>query len=107
MYLEKYFEFKSAFKKIFNRKFFGVKSTYFKIKKDCPNIKTPSWIQVFNWIKSNKWNIKKVRLGKGYIKTRRKIGIFSKFKNYSVIPIWVIPKYIDNRNQFRYWKMIL
>lgn len=106
MYLEKYSEFTSAFKKIFNKKFFGVKSTYFKIKKDYPNIKTPSWRQVFNWIKSNRWDIQKTdRLRKGYVKTRRrKIGIFSKFKSSRVMPIWVRPKYIDNRSEFGHWE---
>lgn len=106
LYLEKYNEFTMLFKKIFNKKFCGVKSTYFKIKNNYPDIKMPTWRQVFNWIKSNRWVIqKKDRLRKGYVKSRRrKLGVFSKFKQSRVMPIWVRPKYIDNRSEFGHWE---
>ncbi|WP_146146936.1 helix-turn-helix domain-containing protein, partial [Mycoplasma mycoides] len=51
-------EFTDIFFKIYNKRFFGVKATYNFIKIN-HNVKTPSIRTVFNWIKTNKWSIKK------------------------------------------------
>ena len=56
-----------------------------------------------------RWEIKrKDILRKTYVKGRKRSkGIFSKFTNSFVFPIWTRQKYIDNRSEFGHWEMDL
>lgn len=105
IYLLKYKDYTNEFIKKFDKRFSGIKTTFFKLK---TNIK-PTWRQIYNWIKSNRWEIKrKDLLRKTCVKGgKRTKGIFSKFTNSFVIPIWAGPKSIDNRNEFGHWEMDL
>lgn len=38
---------------------------------------------------------------------KRKLGIYSKFKDKRVLPIWVRPKYVDLREEFGHWELDL
>ena len=103
---DKYQDFIQAFKNNFENKYAGVKSTWYFLKKKYPNIKFPSWRQVYNWIRSRNWILKPSdRLRKYYVKGRkRKIGLFSKFKSKLVFPIWMRPKIIDKRIEFGHYE---
>lgn len=100
MYLLKYEKFLNKFKTVYNKRTCGIKAT-------CQIIKSKiSWRQVFNWIKSNRWVIKRSdRLRRYYKKGgKRTSGVFAKFKNKYLIPIWARPKNIDLREDFGHWE---
>lgn len=80
---------------MFDKRYSGIKTTAYKL--------------IYNWVKSNRWEIKRRNLlRKTYVKGgKRTKGIFSKFTNSLVIPIWARPKYIDNRIEFGHWEMDL
>ena len=106
MYLLKYEKFTDQFIQKFDKRYSGIKTTYYKLQNNTTKI---TWRQIYNWIKSNRWEIKrKDSLRQYYLKGRkRKKGIFSKFTNSLIIPIWARPKYIDNRQEFGHWEMDL
>lgn len=106
MYLLKYEKYTNKFEKVFDKRYSGIKTTFYKLK---TNLLKPSWRQIYNWVKSNRWTIKRKHLlRKYYIKGgKRTKGIFSKFTNSLIIPIWARPKYIDNRSEFGHWEMDL
>lgn len=98
-YLSKYEEFTKLFVKHYDKRYSGVEVTIYKIKTMNLNIKIPSIRQVFRWINSNRWKIKrKDRLRTSYVKGRkRKVGIFAQITNKYVFPIWTRPKSADLR----------
>jgi len=106
MYLFKYNEFTNLFLKLFDKRCCGVYSTMFFIKRDHPDIKTPSVRQTYRWINSDRWIIKRNdRLRRVYKKGRkRQLGIFSTINSLYVKPIWVRPKVIDLRLEFGHWE---
>ena len=106
MYLLKYKEYTDEFMKKFDKRYSGIKTTFYKLQIDTLK---PTWRQIYNWIKSNRWEVKrKDILRKTYVKGRKRSkGIFSKFTNSFVFPIWTRPKYIDNRSEFGHWEMDL
>ena len=106
MYLLKYEKFTDQFIQKFDKRYSGIKTTYYKLQNNTTKI---TWRQIYNWIKSNRWEIKrKDLLRQYYLKGRkRKKGIFFKFTNSLIIPIWARPKYIDNRQEFGHWEMDL
>lgn len=71
-----------------------------------PNLLTVSTRQIFNWIKSNRWVLKKSdRLRNYYLKgSKRKNGFYRKFKDKFLLPIWVRPKNIDLRLDYGHWE---
>ena len=91
MYLLKYKEYTKEFTKIFDKRCSGIKTTFYKL---LINTLKPNWWQICNWIKSNCWSVKrKDLLRKTCVKgVKRSKGIFSKFTNSFVIPIWARPK---------------
>ena len=105
-HLTLYSEFSNLFKKFYDKRFHGVYATYQKVKKLLPsNLAIPSVRQVFNWFKKGKWVLRRKDRLRTYVKGRkRKSGIFSKFKEKYVLPIWVRPKYIDLRTEFGHWE---
>ena len=107
MYLLKYLKFTDTFINIYNKNVCGVKQTYYKLRQK--KIVAVSWQQIYNWIKSYRWVLtKKDILRKYYVKGRkRKLGIYSKFKDKRVLPIWVRPKNIDLREEFGHWELDL
>lgn len=86
----------------FEKKYHGVEATVNKINLEYPNLLTVSTRQIFNWIKSNRWVLKKSdRLRNYYLKGgKRKNGFYSKFKDKFLLPIWVRPKNIDLRSDY-------
>ncbi|WGI36690.1 IS30 family transposase [Mesomycoplasma lagogenitalium] len=102
----KYQEFTKIFVSKYDKNFHGIEATYQFIKKNYPNIKIPSFRQIFNWFKSNRWELKKSDKPRKYYKKgrKRKKGIFSKFENKFVFPIWTRPKYIDLRKEYGHWE---
>lgn len=104
-----YIEFSKLFKKYYDKRYCGVKATLFKIKKNHPSVSTKSFVWVYKLIKQNNWVItRKDRLRQYYKKGRkRKIGIFTKFNNKRVKPIWTRPKYIDLRMEQGHWEIDL
>ncbi|WP_412031904.1 IS30 family transposase [Malacoplasma muris] len=112
-YLDRYKSFTDLFLDKFRKIDHGVEATCHYIKKNYPCVKTPSSRQVFNWIKSNRWKLKRSdRLRKGYVKGRKRHkGMFSKFDEKYVFPFWARPS--KNRkkrivwtfwSRFNYWK---
>lgn len=106
-YIDKYSAFTNLFVEIFDKKYMGVKATHHRIKDNYPEIKLPSCRQVFNFISSRRWIIKpKDRLRKYYVKGRkRKIGIFTKVKHSLVLPIWMRPKSVENREEYGHYEI--
>lgn len=104
---KRYSEFEQLFLKYYDKRVLGIEATYHKIISEFPNIKRPSCRQIFNMVKKSKWSIKrKDRLRKYYKKGgKRSVGIFSKFNNKYVLPIWTRPKYIDKREEFGHWEV--
>lgn len=102
----KYFEFNKLFKEYYEKRYHGVYATINKISQHLNNIEHVSTRQVFRWIKSNKWIIKKNNRLRQYYKKggKRTLGVFQKFQNKWVMPIWVRPKYIDLRQEFGHWE---
>lgn len=105
-FLKKYNDFSCIFYKFYDKRYCGVYATMLKIKQLYPSIKMPSSRQVYRWINSNKWVIKRWdRLHKRYKKGRnRTVGIFNRINQLYVKPIWVRPKAIDNRSEFGHWE---
>lgn len=108
-YLMKYEEFSKLFIKYYDKRCHGIEATCNKIKKLYPDIKQPSCRQVFNWVKHSRWIIKRSNRLRQYYKNggKRKAGIFSKFKNKYVLPIWLRPKTIDLREEYGHWEVDL
>ena len=107
-YLEKYLDFTEYFKIWFDKRYHGVKATINKIKTSVLNIKIPSFKQVYNWIKSGRWIIKpcdRLRSKRKNGNRKRTIGIFSKFKDKYVFPIWLRPKNIDLRQELGHYEI--
>lgn len=106
MYLLKYKGYTNEFIKKFDKRYSGIKTTFYTLQVEESK---PTWRQIYNWVKSNRWEIKRRDiLRKIYVKGgKRTKGIFSKFTNSFVIPIWARPKHIDNRNEFGHWEMDL
>ncbi|MGL4950763.1 MAG: IS30 family transposase [Mycoplasma sp.] len=109
MHTLKYEEFSKLFLKYYDKRCHGVEATYNKIINNHPNIKSPSLRQIFNWIKNNRWVIKRSNRLRQFYKRggKRTVGIFSKFNNKRVLPIWTRPKYIDNRSIYGHWEVDL
>lgn len=107
MHTLKYEEFNNLFIKWYDKYFHGIEVTYQKIKQLYPKIKIPSCRQVFNWINDSRWIIKRNNRLRQYYKKggKRTSGIFSKFNNKRVMPIWVRPKYIDKRLEYGHWEI--
>ena len=97
------------FLKYYDKRFHGVEATCHKIKTNHPNVKCPSARQVFRWINWRGWKIRKKDRLRPYIchPRKRKIGIFSIFKNKRVLPIWTRPKSIDLRCEYGHWEVDL
>ncbi|WP_060823261.1 IS30 family transposase [Mycoplasmopsis arginini] len=104
---KKFKNFSKIFLQKYDKKFFGIKSTYnfikTKTKHCCPSLRT-----VFNWINTNNWVIKKyqkLRLyyKKGGKRTASVINRLVKSADY-VFPIWTRPKSIDLRLEFGHWE---
>lgn len=107
MYLLKYQEFTKEFLKIYEKRYHGVEISHSEIKNKFGKlIKIPSLKQLYNWIRSNRWVIKRKNLLRYFYKKggKRSIGIFSKFRDKYVLPIWVRPKYIDLRLECGHWE---
>lgn len=103
---KRYKEFEKLFLQYFDKRSCGVYPTWIYIKKNFPNVKTPSTRQVFRWIKSNNWVVKfDDRLRKQYKRGRSKnVRMFAKINQLYVKPIWVRPKIIDSRSEFGHWE---
>ena len=56
MYLLKYKEYTDEFMKKFDKRYSGIKTTFYKLQIDTLK---PTWRQIYNWIKSNRWKIKR------------------------------------------------
>lgn len=107
-YLEKYSEFTNYFLKYFDKNFYGVKATINKIKSIDESIKIPCFKQIYNWIKSRRWELKpsdKLRSRRKNGNRKRTLGIFSKFTDRYVFPIWLRPKYIDLRRELDHYEI--
>lgn len=109
MHTLKYQEFTELFLKFYDKKVHGVEATWEKIKGMNLSIKIPSCRQVFNWIKNSRWVIKRNDRLRQYYKKggKRTNGIFSKFINKFVLPIWTRPNYINNRYEYGHWEVDL
>ena len=107
--LNKYQEFTKLFIKYYDKRYFGVEATCHKIIIDHPNVKCPSSRQVFRWINWCGWVINKWDRLRLYIyhPRKRRVGIFWKFKNKRVLPIWTRPKFIDLRKEYGHWEIDL
>lgn len=105
MYRE-YSEFTNHFIKMYDKRYHGVYQTVHKISQEYPDINHVSARQVFNWIKTNKWSVKKSDRLRQYYKKggKRTLGIFSRFKNRLVLPYWTRPKSIDLREEYGHWE---
>lgn len=99
--------FSKAFKKKYDKRYFGIEATMNYIQKKYKNIKMVSIKTVFNWIKTNQWVIKKSdRLRQYYKKGRKRKASLSRLlgNNKYVFPIWTRPKFIDLNIQFGHWE---
>ena len=105
-YLDKYKEFTKLFLKYFDKRYCGVYETMYLLKKKHPNIIFPSERQIFRWIKSNRWVIKRSdRLRQYYQHPRKRtVGVFGDIKRHWVRPFWSRPKYIGLRQQIGHWE---
>ncbi|BAC44324.1 transposase for IS1630-like insertion sequence element [Malacoplasma penetrans HF-2] len=106
---QKYKTFSELFAEKYNCKWHGVELTRHYIKENYPCVLVPSTKQIYNWIQTNKWIKKRSdKLRTAYIKGRkRKKGMFSKFDEKYVFPIWMRPKHILNRKEFGHWELDL
>ena len=98
----KYEEFSKLFLRYYDKRYHGVNATYHKIQVEHPNITMPSVRQVFNLINNWKWVIKPCDRLRHFRKNgpKRTVGIFSKFKDKWVLPIWIRPKSVDLRQEY-------
>lgn len=108
-YLMKYSEFTDVFSKMYDKKCHGIEATCIKIGKLYPDMKQPTTRQVFNWVKDSRWVIKKSQRLRQYYKKggKRTVGIYGKFKDKYVLPIWLRPKSIDLRQEYGHWEVDL
>ena len=109
MHTLRYPEFNKLFLEFYDKRYYGIEVTWNKIKELYPNIKIPSCRQVFNWVRDSRWIVKRSNRLRQYYKKggKRTSSIFSKFKHKNVLPIWVRPKYIDNRSEYGHWEVDL
>lgn len=93
--------------KTYDNKVCGVKASCEKMKDI--NCKKVSYRQFYNWINSGRWVLRKKDKLRQYYKKgeKRTNGIFSKFKDKRVLPIWVRPKCVDLRKEFGHWELDL
>ncbi|AZZ65374.1 IS30 family transposase [Metamycoplasma phocicerebrale] len=102
-----YKEFTNIFIQKYDKKFFGIKSTYHYIKTNF-KIKLPSLRTVFNWIKSNQWTIKKHNRLRSFYKKggKRTASVVSRLVTSAsyVFPIWTRPKSVDLRQEYGHWE---
>ena len=107
MYLLKYKDYSEKFHSLYDKRIRGVKNCS-KIL-ELTDLNKVSWRQVYNWINSSRWLLRKSdKLRVWYKKGgKRTNGIFSKFNDKRVLPIWVRPKYIDKREEFGHWELDL
>lgn len=84
----------------------SVEATVNKINLEYTNLLTVSTRQIFNWIKSNRWVLKKSDcLRNYYLKGgKRKNGFYSKFKDKFFLQIRFRPKNIDLRLDYGHWE---
>lgn len=103
----KFQQFNKQFVKRYNKRTSGVKSTWALIKKLFPLINIPSWRQIFRWIKTNGWYIKKRDRLRLYYKKggKRSNGYLTRFNNKYLIPYWTRPKYINNRQEIGHYEL--
>ncbi len=107
-YLEKHERFQELFLENFDKRYHGVKATWNKIVTEHPEIDAVSWRQVYNWISSRRWKLKpkdRLRIRRKNGNRKRKDGMFSKFKDKYVFPIWMRPKHIDLREEFGHYEI--
>ena len=92
----KYEEFSKLFLRYYDKRYHGV-NAYHKIQVEHPNITMPSLRQVSNLINNWKWVIKPCDRLRHFRKNgpKRTVGIFSKFKDKLVLPIWTRPKSVN------------
>ncbi|VEU76915.1 IS30 family transposase [Mycoplasmopsis columbina] len=105
-----YQEFNKQFKKLFDKKTWGVEITHQQILNNFQNIKIPSLRTVFNWINSGFWIIKSSdRLRKKYKKGgKRNNGPIDRLVGKRwVRPFWTRPNNINNRSEFGHWEIDL
>lgn len=102
----KYKSFSELFIEKFNKKNHGVEATLYLIKKEYKLVKVPSLRQIYRWINSKNWVIKRSDcLRRKYVKgKRRKIGMYSKIDNKYCIPYSLRPKKINDREEFGHWE---
>ncbi|PYF43103.1 IS30 family transposase [Metamycoplasma alkalescens] len=102
-----YDEFTKIFKRKYDKRYYGIKATHHYIISN-KNIKCPSLRTVFNWIKTNKWEIKKRdRLRTSYKKGgKRTSSVYERLLQgvEYVFPIWTRDKTIDLREEFGHWE---
>ena len=101
-----YEEFSSHFNKIYKKDYCGVEVTWQIIKRNYPNLKIPSVKQIYNWINSGNWILKRSQiLKKRYVKggrghKRMVYVIHAKHR----LPFWTRPETINDREVFGHWE---
>lgn len=105
-YLHKYSDFAKLFKKYYDKRFCGVYETMHKLRLMYPNKNFPSERQIFRWLRSNRWEVKRVdRLRFQYNHPKKRVvGVFGDIKRHWVRPYWSRPKYISLRTQIGHWE---
>ncbi|MDC8921801.1 IS30 family transposase [Metamycoplasma hyosynoviae] len=100
-------KFTKIFKSKYDKKFFGVKATHNYIKENF-EVNSPSLRTIFNWIKTNRWIIKRNDRLRQYYKKggKRQASVISRLVTSAdyVFPIWTRPKNIDLRLDYGHWE---
>lgn len=103
----KYEEFTKAFITKYDKKFYGIKATYNWIINNF-SLSLPSIRTVFNWIRTNRWEIKKKdRLRQYYRKGgKRHTSVIKRLVTSAdyVFPIWTRPKSVNLREEYGHWE---
>ncbi|WP_412032374.1 IS30 family transposase [Malacoplasma muris] len=106
-YLDRYKSFTDLFLDKFRKIDHGVEATCHYIKKKIILVSKHQVLdRFFNWIKSNRWKLKRSdRLRKGYVKGRKRHkGMFSKFDEKYVFPFWARPSKIEKREEYGHFE---
>lgn len=105
----KYDDFNIMFAELFNKNSSGVYTTIQTIKEKYPDIHCPSIAQVYRWINTNEWIIKRDELLiKEYIsggKPKEKVEI--NYDGRYVFPINIRPSIINKRARYGDWELDL
>ena len=105
----KYDDFNIMFAELFNKNSSGVYTTIQTIKEKYPDIHCPSIAQVYRWINTNEWIIKRDELLiKEYIsggKLKEKVEI--NYDGRYVFPINIRPSIINKRARYGDWELDL